>query len=220
MLDVELFGLENPGGHHLQSVALHLLAALLLLACLSKLGTSPMVAFFVTALFAVHPMRVESVAWISERKDVLSGVFFFATVLAYLHKKKALSVFLYALALMAKPSVVVLPGILILLDWWNAGFLLPKSPLRWLVHEVKDKLPWIIPGLAVVALTLWFQYTGSHRDFVTPLGARLFLMPSALVFYLVRTIWPIDLSFHYPYPPGPIAFGSDFRNSSLALCGF
>jgi len=107
---------------------------------------------------------------------------------------------------LSKPSVVTLPGILILLDWWKYG-LPTKQPYqitRLIRRELNAKKLWIIPAVAVSALTIYFQYTGSHQNFVAPLSHRLILIPTNLTFYLWRTIWPFDLSFHYPHPSNPL----------------
>jgi len=220
MIDVEIWGLERAGGHHAVNVVLHVLAVVLLYFCLLRLKIEPAVAALVSALFAVHPMHVESVAWVSERKDVLSGVFFFGTVLAYLHSKKWLSVGLFLLALMSKPSVVVLPGVLMMLDWWRAGLKVEvgfSEFIKLLIAQVKEKLPWIVPGGVVVGITLLAQYGGSHQDFVTPLSQRLLLMPAGLLFYFWRTVWPVNLSFHYPIPEGGLML---FSGAALLVLVF
>ena len=129
MLDCQIYGL-HPWGHHLTNILLHATAAILLFLALRKLTLSLWPSAFVAALFAIHPLRVESVAWISERKDVLSGVFFMLTLWAYAiyartspedpHRRRRylLIVVLFALGLMSKPTLVTLPFVLLLLDYW------------------------------------------------------------------------------------------------------
>jgi tetratricopeptide (TPR) repeat protein len=127
LLDVQLFGL-NPKGHHLTSLLLHLATVLLLFAVLSRMTGSPLRSAAVAALFAVHPLHVESVAWVAERKDVLCGLFWMLTLAAYLRYCRAPSIARYLLvavafaaALMAKSMAVSLPVVLLLLDWWPLG---------------------------------------------------------------------------------------------------
>src|SRR5438552_9657101 len=127
MLDCQLFGL-NAGGHHFTNVLLHTIAVILLFLLFQKMTGALWRSAFVAALFAIHPLRVESVAWIAERKDILSGVFFLATLCAYVpYVRKPSSirylavVLLFALGLMAKPMLVTLPFVLLLLDYWPLG---------------------------------------------------------------------------------------------------
>ncbi len=210
MIDVELWGLENPGGHHAMSVLLHALSTVLVFFCglrlcaLRKLAANHVlaVAFFLAAVFAIHPLHVESVAWVSERKDVLSGFFFFGSLLAYLHDRRWLSVLLFLPALMAKPSVVVLPLLLMLIDWWRTGFIIQKNPLPVLVRSGLGKIIWWMPAIIATALGIWVQYTGTHSDFVGgSLTTRLVTMATGVWFYFWRMVVPVDLSFQYPFPP-------------------
>src|SRR6266480_4891815 len=124
MLDCQLYGLK-AGGHHFTNVVLHSVGVLLLFALLRKMSGMLWRSAFVAALFAIHPLHVESVAWIAERKDVLSGVFFMLTLLAYLRYARAPSTRRYfvvlgvfALGLMSKPMLVTVPFVLLLLDYW------------------------------------------------------------------------------------------------------
>src|SRR5207249_1104241 len=124
MLDCQLYGLK-PGGHHFTNVFLHTIAVVLLFVVLQQMAGALWRSAFVAALFAIHPLHVESVAWVAERKDVLSGVFFMLTLLAYVHYARAPSswryfivAFVFALGLMSKPMLVTLPFVLLLLDYW------------------------------------------------------------------------------------------------------
>src|SRR5689334_11614329 len=127
MLDCEIFDLK-PGGHHFTNILLHTFATVLLFLVLYEMTGAMWRSAFVAAVFAIHPLHVESVAWIAERKDVLSGVFFTLTLLAYAHYVRAPSVRRYlllavvlAFGLMAKPMLVTLPFVLLLLDYWPLG---------------------------------------------------------------------------------------------------
>src|SRR5881397_3427216 len=124
MLDCQLYGLK-AGGHHFTNVLLHSVAVVLLFFVLQQMTGAIWRSAFVAALFAIHPLHVESVAWVAERKDVLSGVFFTLTLLAYVHYARAPSIWRYvtvaltfALGLMSKPMLVTLPFVLLLLDYW------------------------------------------------------------------------------------------------------
>src|SRR2546423_4077816 len=124
MIDCHIFGLK-AGGQHFTNVLLHSVAAILLFSLLVKVTSRFWESAFVTTLFAIHPLRVESVAWIAERKDVLSAVFFFLTLFAYVHFVRAKSLgryltmsILFACGLMSKPMLVTTPLVLLLLDYW------------------------------------------------------------------------------------------------------
>src|SRR6476661_9800898 len=124
MLDVQLFGL-NPAGHHFTNVLLHTFAALLLFFVLRRMTASTWRSAFVASIFAIHPLRVESVAWVAERKDVLSALFFMLTLAAYARYVARPTAFRYlavivafGLGLMAKPMLVTLPFLLLALDYW------------------------------------------------------------------------------------------------------
>ena len=139
MLDCRFYGL-NAGGHHLTSLLLHTATAVLLFLVLRRMTGFLWRSAFVAAVFAIHPLRVESVAWVSERKDVLSGLFFMLTVGAYgryVEKSKVqdprskvfygLALVFFALGLMSKPMLVTLPFVLLLLDYWPLGRVYPPS---------------------------------------------------------------------------------------------
>ena len=207
LLDIRLYGLHRPGMHHLSSVLLHAAAGVALLwflvAATGRLAPSAGVA----VLFAVHPMHVESVAWISERKDVLSALFFFLTLLAYVRYARAdeqppgkrvvwyaVVIVLYALGLLAKPMLVTTPFVMLLVDAW---------PLRrsWRVGLIIEKLPLLI----MAAAESWITYRVQIADNVMrstealPLSYRLANVPVAYVRYLGKLFWPSGLSVFYPY---------------------
>src|SRR6188472_1896561 len=134
MLDCQLYGL-NAGGHHLTNVILHTISVLLLFLVISQMTGGLWRSAFVAALFAIHPLHVESVAWVAERKDVLSGVFFMLTLLAYVHYARAPSLrrylmvaFVFALGLMSKPMLVTMPFVLFVLDYWPLNRIRGERP--------------------------------------------------------------------------------------------
>ena len=221
MLDVELFGLEL-GRHHLVSVTLHAAAAALLLVFLSRATGALLPSVAVAALFALHPLRVESVAWLAERKDSLSA-FLFALVLVlwgeYQRRIRSgsargwylASLAAYAGGLLAKPMLVSLPPVLLLLDVWpftrfrDAGEDAPESAraarqsaatLRSLVVE---KLPFFALALAVAGGTLLAQERIVKSLESHPLGDRLVTAITSCWVYLGKLLWPRDLAIFYPY---------------------
>jgi hypothetical protein len=136
MLDCQMFGL-NAGAHHLTNVLLHIVNALLLFGILRRMTGALWSSAFVAAVFALHPVHVESVAWVAERKDVLSGLFWMLTMAAYLRYANQPSIARYlpvllafALGLMAKPMLVTLPFVLLLLDYWPLGRFEPGQGRR------------------------------------------------------------------------------------------
>ncbi len=204
MLDVEWFG-TNPGGPHAVNVGLHALACVLVFASLTRLTRSTWASFVTALLFAVHPLRVESVAWIAERKDVLAGVFFALTLLLYarwLEKRSPARlfacVFVFALGLMAKPMLVTLPFVLLLLDYWPSGR--ARSPSEW-VACAREKLPFFALSLASCVITYLVQRGAGAMKTAEgiPLGERLANAPLAVVAYVRDTLWPVDLAPYYPF---------------------
>jgi tetratricopeptide (TPR) repeat protein len=216
MVDVELFGLQRaengrvlqgPGGHHLVSVLLHTANSLLLLLLLVRMTGAFWPSALCAALFAIHPLRVESVAWVSERKDVLSGFFFMLTLLAY-HRytqratlRRYLLVFIsLALGLMAKPMLVTVPFVLLLLDLWPLRrWALPGWPPRRLLLE---KLPLLGLAFASCLVTMLAQQAGGAVSSLDnlPLSWRLINAPIATATYLVKTVWPTHLTYLYAHP--------------------
>ena len=205
LLDVELFGLD-PGRHHLTSVALHLANTLLLFGLLFRMTGALFRSAFVAALFALHPLHVESVAWIAERKDVLSALFFLLTLsahLAYVRRpgwsRYVLVVVLFALGLMAKPMLVTLPFVLLLLDFWPLGRAAAPSAWRRLIVE---KLPLLALAIASSLVTLLVQQrAGAIKGLdLLPLSRRLATAVLACVWYAAKVVWPTHLAALYPYP--------------------
>ncbi len=211
MLDVELFGLA-PGPHHLMNVALHALNTLLVLLLCRALLASTWAAGLAAALFGLHPLRVESVAWASERKDVLCALFFLATLLAYLRYGRAPSAPRYlavlscaTLALLAKPMAVTLPCVVLLLDAWPLGRLDPRRPWRAAVpgtgaRILLEKLP-LFALAAGGALSTWFaQELGGavSGTLAVPIELRLWNALATYGIYLRETLWPAGLAVFHP----------------------
>ena len=196
-LDATLFG-TRPGPQHLVSVILHGLTAALFFLFLQRATGRTGAAAAAAAIWAVHPLRVESVAWIAERKDVLAGLFFVATLLAYerfVRRRSAVRyavvLLLFALALMSKPAVVAAPLVLILLNWWPFDRL--RTEWRRAVLEV---VPPVILAIPIMAVTLMGQ-RGAIGDI--PLSLRLSNAIRSAGAYLVKLLLPIDLSVVYPF---------------------
>jgi Flp pilus assembly protein TadD len=206
MLDVQLFGLR-PGAHHLVNLGLHAANALLLFGLLLALTGARWRSLFVAALFAVHPLHVESVAWIAERKDVLSTFFGLASLLAYLRyarapgaRRYAVVVVLFTLSLMAKPMLVTLPALLLLLDFWPLNRF--GAGARRLLLE---KVPLLAVSLAFAAVAFVAQARSASLGALggATLPLRLANAATAYLTYLARTLWPVDLAVFYPYPLHP-----------------
>ena len=205
MLDVELFGLD-AGGHHWTSVLLHAANSVLLLLALLALTGALWPSAVVAAFFAVHPSHVESVAWIAERKDVLSGTFWMLTLLAYAHYARRPSVARYALValalalgLMAKSMLVTLPCVLLLLDHWPLGRRREGASLGRLVLE---KLPLFALAGASSTVTLLTQSAEGAVGTLSEisLDERVWNALASYGAYLRTTFWPSDLACFYPHP--------------------
>ncbi len=212
MADVQAFGLR-PWGHHLTSVLLHALNALLLFEALRRLTGAPWRSVFVAALFGLHPLHVESVAWISERKDVLSTTFWMLALRAYAERMErirsqrtgapayyALALIFFALGLLCKPMLVTLPFVLLLLDFWPLGrFTGTTARSRWVA--VAEKIPFLVLSAAACAVTLFAQ---EHGDTVAsigefPWGVRAANALISYCVYLGKAFVPIRLAVFYPF---------------------
>ena len=213
MADWDLYG-SYAGGHHATSVLFHAANTLFLFVLLDRTTGSPWRSALAAALFALHPLRVESVAWVSERKDVLSAFFWFLTILAYLRYVRAPSAGRYALVaiglvlgLAAKPMVVTLPVTLLLLDYWPLGRLGAAAPKGTAWRLVREKLPLLVLVAAASVLTIVAQRRGGAMGPLAehPLGVRIGNAVVSYVSYLGKTLWPRDLSVLYPHPGGTLA---------------
>ena len=206
MLDCSVYGLR-PSGHHLTNVLLHLLTTLFLFLALFRLTGSFWPSAIVAALFAIHPLRVESVAWISERKDVLSGLFFMLTLWAYAAYARAskfslggyvgVTVF-FALGLMCKPTLVTLPCVLLLLDYWP----LQRFGARSSVSLLVEKIPLFALSAASCAATLLAQGRAVIALHQLSFGDRLANAFVSYATYVGQMFWPSNLAVVYPYPLG------------------
>src|SRR6266496_908576 len=219
MLDCQLYGLK-AGGHHATNVLLHTIAVLLLFRVLWQMTRAVWKSATVAALFAVHPFHVESVAWVSERKDVLSAVFFLLMLGAYFRYTRARSVtrylavaVLFAAGLMSKPMLVSAPVILLLLDYWplrrfeqlsltKERAKAAKSGDQWRVRRdlFLEKVPLLVlsAGSCVITFVLQKRATGA----IPPLPF-LWRMQNAVVSYVIylwETLWPTHLAVFYPHP--------------------
>ncbi|MDA2930390.1 tetratricopeptide repeat protein [Acidobacteria bacterium AH-259-O06] len=210
MLDCELFGL-NPAGHHLMSVLLHVLNVILLFWVLERMTGALWCSAFVAALFALHPLNVESVAWVTERKNVLSTLFWLLTMGAYVGyvrnpgwKRYSVVMGAFVLGLMAKPMLVTLPCVLLLLDYWPLGRLgkdRKELPER-LPRLVLEKIPLLVPVAAVSVLAVEAQSkAGALPTFgMLPTGVRVANAVVSYGLYLKKMVWPMDLAVFYPHP--------------------
>ena len=216
-LDHALFGLE-PGGYHATNVVLHAAAAAALYGALLAMTAAPGASAFAAAVFAWHPQHVESVAWVSERKDVLSGLFFMLAIGAWAGYARrpgparyALALAMVALGLLAKPMGVTLPFVLLLLDFWPLGRLGdPAAPGRLAAVRVRraivEKLPMLPLALAIAAITYLAQGKGGAMSTLDaiPLGVRIENALVSYVAYLRQAAWPTGLAVFYPYPSEPL----------------
>ena len=201
MLDCQLYGL-HPWGHHLTNILLHTATVVCLFLVLREMTGALWRGAFVAAVFAVHPLRVESVAWVAERKDVLSGLFLVLTIWAYARYARhpgspwrySLVLLLFALGLMSKPMLVTLPLLLLLLDYWPLG---REGNVRRLMLE---KLPLLALSVAVCAITYLAQSKAVHSGGVFTLQARLANAVVSGVIYLRQMFWPSGLAVLYPFP--------------------
>jgi tetratricopeptide (TPR) repeat protein len=224
MFDCDLYGL-NPGGHHLTNLLFHIANTLLLFLLLKQMTGTMWRSAFVAALFAWHPLHVESVAWASERKDTLSAFFWMLTLLAYARYAKKpnvagylLALLLFACGLMSKPMVVTLPFVLLLLDFWPLNRLrLPdfgaesnlenvparnpaaKSWTRMAFFLVVEKIPFFALAAAASAATFLVQ-KNAGAFWQSPFPLRMANAVLAYVRYISKIFWPADLAIVYPYP--------------------
>ena len=235
MLDCQLFGV-NPGAHHLVNVFLHSVAAVLLFVLLAQMTAGPRrtggiwLSGFVAAVFAIHPLRVESVAWIAERKDVLSGVFFMLTLLAYTAYTRKQTIgrhltmsILFACGLMSKPMLITTPFILLLLDYWpldrfakstaepaGAERRRRESPRGLTSREASqsisklliEKLPLFALSIGSCVATLWAQNFALGSTEFLPLRWRITNAVFSYFEYVRQLFFPVDLIPFYVHPEG------------------
>lgn len=209
MVDAQLYGL-NPGGHHLTNVVLHGATAVLLFLVLRNMTGAPWRSAFVAAVFAIHPLRVESVAWVAERKDVLSGLFLVLALGAYVRYARQPSgarygmvMLLFALGLMCKPMLVTLPVVLLALDYWPLNRLNPTGAGTKNVPGprklVLEKLPLLALAAASSLATLFAQQAALQPLATVPLVVRIGNALMSGVVYLYQAFWPSCLAALYPF---------------------
>jgi tetratricopeptide (TPR) repeat protein len=222
MADCQIYGLK-AGGHHFTNALLHTFAAMLLFIWLHGATGRSWNSAFVTALFAIHPLRVESVAWVAERKDVLSGVFFFLALIAYVRYARGPSLaryllisILFACGLMSKPMLVTTPAILLLLDFWPLRRSQASDGIRW-AKLVAEKIPLfaLSAGASLVALVLQVDNPTSVGQL--PFAWRLENALVSYVIYIWQIFWPRDLAVFYPHPDDALALWQVGLASALLI---
>jgi len=216
MADVSLFG-KKAGGHHLTSVGLHCLNTVLLVLLLRRLTGTLWPGVFVAAFHALHPLHVESVAWVSERKDVLSAFFGLMSLWVYAKHVQVtevhaspftlraspfywLSLFCFAVGLMSKPMLVTWPFLMLLLDYWPLRRFEWPPTIRQAIRMLAEKLPFFALSLASCVVTFIVQQKGGAVSASLSLPARLANALVSYARYLRKTVWPDDLSVLYPHP--------------------
>jgi hypothetical protein len=211
MLDCQLYGF-NAGGHHLTNLLLHAATTILLFLVLRQMTQALWSSAFVAAVFAIHPLRVESVAWVAERKDVLSGLFFMLTLGAYVRYVRNPSspgrylmlTLLFALGLMCKPMLVTTPFVLLLLDYWplnRFGTAGNHFSIPWKL--IVEKIPLIMCSIALCLVTFQLQRPDTGISFCLRIG-------NALVSYVAyggQMLYPVGLAVLYPYPVDGVPTG-------------
>ena len=214
-LDYQLFG-SWAGGHHLVNVLFHILNTIILFYVLMRMTGAIWPSAFVAAVFALHPLHVESVAWVAERKDVLSTFFWLLTMWAYVHyvenprlKWYLAAIILFVLGLMSKPMLVTVPFVLLLLDFWPLG---RKISWRLLI----EKIPFFICSIVSCVITFLAQQSSGATVNIKALGLAI-RVDNAIVScltYITKMIWPRRLAVFYPHPGG----GSSI--SGVIICVF
>ncbi len=211
IVDYQLYGL-SPRGYHLTNVLLHAANTLFLFLILRSMTGDVWPSVVVAALFGVHPLHVESVAWVSERKDVLSTLFWLLATGAYARYAAtrsrmwyAAALGLFALGLTAKPMLVTLPFVLLLLDWWplrRVELQFDGATRKRAAGLVVEKAPFLLLSAISIAITVYAQSAGGAVAALEhfPLSARVGNALVSYVAYLEKTVWPVGLSVRYPHP--------------------
>ena len=205
MVDFSIYH-PHPAGHHATNLIFHIANVLLLFLVLNRMTRSLWKSAFVAALFAIHPLHIESVAWVTERKDVLSTFFFLLTILAYVHYvdkpglgRYILIVAAFALGLMSKPMLVTLPFVLLLLDYWPLSRM-KSGGLRW--GLVWEKAPLFALSAASCVITYFAQREQGAvmATTVFPFGLRVENALVSYAAYMWKMVWPARLAVFYPHP--------------------
>lgn len=222
MIDCDLYGI-TPGKHHLTSLWIHMANVLFLFFLLRRLTSSPWPSAFVAAVFAVHPLGAESVAWLSERKNVLSTFFWFLTMWVYISYTERPSTGRYllvagslALGLMSKPMLVTAPLVLLLIDYWP----LRRFEARPAVELAREKIPLL--GLSAVSsvITILVQRGTAAADIESlPFAVRLVNAFVSYIKYIGLMVWPSGLAFFYPHPGHVLPFWQIAGSIAALLAG-
>ena len=232
IMDCQLFG-ADAGRHHLVNLLIHIVNTLLIFAVLWQMTNALWASAFVAACFGVHPLHVESVAWISERKDVLSTMFWLLTMFAYFRYARMptisyyiLTLILFTLGLMAKPMVVTLPFLFLLLDYWplermkllgtdkNSGSQKHSASDRWknFLKLILEKIPFFVLSAVFCVITIAVQSSsGAVKDTTRfPVPTRIANAVVSYARYIEKMVWPVNLTFFYPHPGEKIVYWQVF----------
>jgi tetratricopeptide (TPR) repeat protein len=224
ILDCQLFDLK-AGRHHMVNLLFHIANTLLLLTVLRRMTGKIWQSAFVAALFAIHPLHVESVAWISERKDVLSTLFWILTIWAYFRYTEkhstgwyTLAIVLFAFGLMAKPMPVTLPFVLLLLDYWPLNRFELKSGEH-LRRCIQEKIPFFILSTVSSVITFTVQKNSGvvSEIEVLPLATRAANAVISYGKYIEKMFWPANLAAFYPYPDNQLQTWRVFAAAVLLI---
>jgi len=217
MLDCQLFGV-NPRWHHLMNVLFHVANTLLLFVVLKQMTGALWKSAFVASLFALHPVNVDSVAWVAERKNLLSTFFWMLTMLTYAHYCKRPNIYRYllvftclGLGLLAKPMLVTLPFVLLLLDYWPLGRIQlwdqdgkPEKAIKEILlsKTVLEKIPLITLSLTSIYVSSISLRSASNviSTHIIPMGPRIENAIVSYVIYIIKAVWPHHLAVYYPFP--------------------
>jgi hypothetical protein len=204
MMDIQFYGM-NPGGHHLTNVFFHTVSSLILFILLFRLTGAQWQSIFVAAMFALHPLHVESVAWIAERKDVLSAFFGFISLFfysEYVAKQRSslyfFTLFSFLLSLMSKPMLVTLPVIMLFIDLWP----LNRYHAGNVAILIKEKIPFFVCSLCSGLVTIYAQHNSGAVRAPWEFSYRLRFENALIAYvkYIGKTFWPSDLANFYPFP--------------------
>ncbi len=238
-LDCQLFGLR-AWGHHLGNLVFHALAAMLAFLVVTRMTGRFWASAALAALFAIHPLRVESVAWVAERKDLLCGVFFWLTLAAYVGyvrlpfsaARYGLVILCFALALLAKPMAVTLPLVLLLLDYWPLKRARGEEKARmgerevvssphllriWPSTLILEKLPLLAMLAGLCLTTILVQREAVQLNAAVPFSSRALNALMSYQAYLLQTFWPVGLAGHYPFPRQPASLAAACGAAALLL---
>ena len=226
MLDCQLYGLK-AGWHHFTNVFLHTIAVILLFIALQQMTGAFWRSAFVVTVFAIHPLRVESVAWIAERKDVLSGVCFMLTLLAYAYYVRLPRIgrylvvaFVFACGLMSKPMLVTLPFVLLLLDYWPLSRI--RDPFcdirRRLLTLVLEKIPLMALSAVSSVVTFLAQKGAVGETEQLPVLTRINNAVVSYVAYIWQMLWPVSLAVFYPHPENRLPLWEIISSLLLLIC--